>query len=80
MYNEYDDYDDYDDYSDLPVVPRTHYQSCSDGMCGATDCVRCHPEMRGVPRCAECGEYCDELNEDGLCPDCEAKIPMEVSA
>lgn len=37
--------------------PKTYY--CWDGMCGATDCARCHPENHGNR-----GEYLDPDNEE----------------
>ena len=33
---------DYQDEYDEPR--RTIYRKCPDGMCGADDCPRCHPE------------------------------------
>jgi len=48
-------------HCDEPRVRRQTY-SCRDRMCGASDCLTCHPE--GMPdECEECGaEF-----EDGVC-------------
>jgi hypothetical protein len=39
-----------EDGEDDDRFPRRHRNrnNCSDGMCGADDCARCHPENEGV--------------------------------
>lgn len=43
--------------------------SCSDGMCGATDCVKCHG-FTDVVLCSRCGKELDPYSDDELCDDC----------
>ncbi len=37
---------------------------CSDGMCGADDCGRCHPEYRELDDDGEPYEPCADCDED----------------
>lgn len=50
--------DDYSDLRDEFRRPRTY--SCSDGMCGAEDCERCHPEGMGDGEEEEVAELSEE--------------------
>lgn len=58
MYPDYDEYDDYPDsdyfgYDEERSSKRDSRYDCSDRMCGALDCGRCHPELIGVDLDAE---------------------------
>ncbi|WP_288615038.1 hypothetical protein [uncultured Victivallis sp.] len=45
---------------------------CCDGMCGAYDCAKCHPEFQSLCRCPGCGERYPLWAFTGeLCPNCE---------
>ena len=57
----------------LPQFPR-----CPDGMCGADDCARCHPETCRPYPCACCQKPCHYTEIRGkhdVCADCEDKEP-----
>lgn len=45
---------------------------CSDGMCGAYDCPRCHPACTEVEYCIECGRpfYTVYITDEDLCRFC----------
>jgi hypothetical protein len=42
---------------------------CRDRMCGADDCIRCHPEGYRRDDCQFCGEDLVEENGGWVCPD-----------
>ena len=56
-------------------------RSCSDGMCGADDCERCHPGCNDDIECAVCGNYiarheaktCLVCGRD-VCEDCQTNL------
>lgn len=60
-------------------TPGRGQQSCSDGLCGAEDCTRCHPGCDAVA-CSGCGDAASSAEEGGftacescgvwLCPQC----------
>ena len=63
------------EYEDEPrFVRSSHNMSCSDGMCGAEDCSRCHPGR------SDSGEEQDtnpgELIAEGKCPECGGKLDV----
>ena len=58
-----DDYDPmfdrpYDDDDEDEPTPNPYKGSCSDRMCGAHDCYRCHPEN------FQNGRYLDDCEEE----------------
>lgn len=53
--------------------------SCDFNKCGGCSCFinapcsHCeedHENINGIPECEICEERCEELNDDGICPDC----------
>lgn len=64
--------------------------SCSDGICGATDCPRCFPMCNEPFECPGCGQtvrqddvltcqscgndYCADCLTDGVCGECNKEV------